>query len=110
MPKPSGKTNRAASAPAPSTSTDAPPTPPPGMRPSTKYAWVQESLSNALNDTIKQGDADILGGMGRRLLALSAEMQAGIGQMPASDASLGEALAGARGVPATIKSSMNAES
>ena len=38
-----------------------------------KYEWVQESLSNALNETIQQGDADILGGMGRRLIATSAK-------------------------------------
>ena len=38
-----------------------------------KYEWVQESLSAALNETIQQGDADILGGMGRRLIATSAK-------------------------------------
>ena len=48
-------------------------------RPSHKYRWVQDCLSEALNDTIKRGDADILSSMGHQLIAMSA---AGVGDGP----------------------------
>ena len=56
------------------------PQPKPAMarRPADRYRWVQESLTIAFRETIKAGDANILDSMGRRLIALAAQVEAGL--------------------------------
>lgn len=55
----------------------------PKMRPSQRFRWVQDRLSLALNETIKGGDADILSGIGQRLIIMSAS-DAGLMQAAAA--------------------------